>query len=504
MKLVFAAIAAAMLSVAGSNAWAAAPTTTVENGALTGVRDGALDIYRGVPYAAAPIGPLRWAPPAPAAPWTGARDATTFGAACPQPARPDGGAAAGGGQTQSEDCLFLNVWTFDGATKAPVMVWIHGGAFRFGAGSARIYDGAAFARDGVILVSINYRLGALGWFAHPALTKAAAPDAPLANYGLMDQIAALRWVKRNIAAFGGDPGNVTVFGESAGGQSVLALLSTSSANGLFAKAIVESGGGWAVDDTLADAEHKGVALATAAGLGPDATPDQLRALPVGKLFAGVPMTLGGVGPITDGRLMAHSITQTFQAGHELRAPLMIGSNSYEASLMTAFKIAPASMLALASPALRALYPGDDATAAAGLFTDSIMGAPAHWIAVRASGQAPVFLYHFSYVPAVRRGSTPGTVHGGEIPFVFGDWSTLAGAVATPQDGAVETMAHACWVGFAKTGNPTCGSPPWPQFQASSDVWMEFSATTSGPRPDTRKAQYDALEAVLLPRLEAAR
>jgi para-nitrobenzyl esterase len=499
MKLIGAAIVAAMICAAGCAAWAAAPTATVDSGALSGVRDGQIEVFKGIPYAAAPVGPLRWAPPASPAPWTGARDASSFGAICPQPATPLGG---GAGQPQSEDCLFLNVWTFDGARKAPVMVWIHGGAFRFGSGSARLYDGAAFARDGVILVSINYRLGALGWFAHPALTRAAAPGAPLGDYGLMDQMAALRWVKRNIAAFGGDPDNVTVFGESAGGQSVLALLSTPAASGLFARAIVESGGGWGADGTLADAEQRGVSLASAAGLGADATAEQLRALPPDKLFD-VPAALGGVGPITDGRLMPRSITQTFQAGRQLRVPLMIGSNSYEASLMAAFKIPPASILARATPAVRALYPGDDATAAADIFTDSVMGAPAHWIAVEASAQAPVFLYHFAYVPSVRQGATPGTVHGGEIPFVFGDWTSIAAAVATPQDRAVQTLAHACWVGFAKTGDPACGSPAWPRFQPQSDVWMEFDATP-GPQPDPRKAQYDALDQALLPRLEAGR
>ncbi len=185
-------------------------------------------------------------PPAAPAKWSAPRDATGFGLICPQPPRLATAPRAPWrrGQTQSEDCLYLNVFTPHGGKHLPVMVWIHGGAHRFGSGSGPLYDGTHFAKDGVILVSINYRLGLLGYFAHPALMKAAAPDAPLGNYGQMDQIAALQWVQRNIAAFGGDPANVTVFGESAGGSSILYMLATPSAKGLFAKAIVESGGGW--------------------------------------------------------------------------------------------------------------------------------------------------------------------------------------------------------------------------------------------------------------------
>jgi len=493
-----AALAAVWFGLTATAA-AAAPEAAIDTGRLAGVAEGPVLAFKGVPYAAAPTGERRWRPPAAPAAWSGVRPADRFGATCPQPQRPDGMPAAGAGVPQSEDCLFLNVWTFTGAHKAPVMVWIHGGAFRIGSGSSPIYDGAAFARDGVILVSLNYRLGALGFFAHPALTRAAAPDEPLANYGLMDQMAALRWVQHNIAAFGGDPDNVTVFGESAGGESVEALLATPSAKGLFAKAIIESGGGWSRSKTLASAEQQGIDLArTAGGLGPDATSEQLRALPADKLFA-VPMTLGAIGPVTDGRLMPRSVTQGFDAGQVLHVPLLIGSNSYEASLMQSFHLPAEAMLRLLPPRLRALYPGDDEQAASEVFTDAVMGAPARWIATRASaGGAPAWLYRFDYVPTVRRGRAPGTQHGGEIPFVFATWTAVAGPVASTEDQAMERLAHGCWVAFAKLGRPDCGAGPWPAYAPNSDTLMGFGVTT-GPASGVRKAQDDVLEQVLLTR-----
>jgi para-nitrobenzyl esterase len=499
MRRIATLIAAAWLLLGWTPALADAPgpQVTLDDGAVAGVQDGALEVFKGIPYAAPPIGPLRWAPPAPAAHWAGVRDASQFGAICPQPRGPNREFSG----PQSEDCLFLNVWSFAGAKQAPVMVWIHGGAFRFGAGSAPFYDGSDFARDGVILVSINYRLGALGFFAHPALTKAAAPDEPLGNYGLMDQIAALQWVKRNIAAFGGDPDKVTVFGESAGGVSVLNLMAAPAARGLFAQAIVESGGGWSSQRTLADQEKAGEALATAAGLGPDASLDQLRGLPPEKLFA-IPLTLAGVNPFIDGRLVKESVTKLFAAGREAHVPLLIGSNSYEASLMKAFKIPPADFLARLPAADRPLYPGGDDEAAAALFTDSVMGAPARWIAGRASAAAPAFLYHFSYVPTAQRGTQPGTPHGGEIPFVFGAWPPAFDRLTSADDHAMERLTHACWVAFAKTGAPSCRGFAWPRYAPASDQLMEFGQS-SGPVARFRETQYRALQAALLPRVLAA-
>jgi len=493
-RILAAAFAFCLLAPAAS----AAPVVTVDSGALSGANAGGVDVYKGIPYAAPPVGPLRWMPPAPPASWHGTRDATAYGAICPQPKRPDGALAAGAGLAQSEDCLSLNVWTPAGAHHAPVMVWIHGGAHRFGSGASPLYDGTRFAQDGVVLVTLNYRLGLLGFFAHPALTNEAGADAPLGNYGLMDQRAALQWVQRNIAAFGGDPSNVTVFGESAGGVDILYHLTAPSSRGLFAKAIVESGGGWGRGDSLADKEKDGADFA-----GAGATPDQLRAIPVEKTLS-LPAALG-FGPFVDGRFVVEAPQHAFAQGHQQRVPLIIGSNSFEASLMQSFAIPPERFLSRMTPALRAAYAkagnaGSDEALAQAVFTDSVMGAPAHWIAGKAAAGAPAYLYHFSYVASMQRGRVAGARHGSEIPFVFATGDAIAarfGITISPDDGAMENLMHSCWVGFARTGAPQCAGQTWPAYTPARDELLEFG-TSSGPVAHFREDQYDALEAALTP------
>jgi para-nitrobenzyl esterase len=484
------------------SAWADAPRTTIESGTLIGTADGATDVYKNIPYAAPPVGALRWEPPAAPSSWTTPRDATSFGPVCPQPPRLEALAALTGSSNQSEDCLSLNVWAPHHAHHAPVMVWIHGGAHRFGSGSSSIYDGSNFARDGIVLVTLNYRLGLLGYFAHPALTKAAAADAPLGNYGQMDQIAALKWVQRNIAAFGGDPSNVTVFGESAGGSSILYLLATPQAKGLFAKAIVESGGGWSVPVTLAQKETEGVDFATRAGLpGASATLEQLRAIPAEKTLD-MPANLG-FGPFVDGRLVTRTPEQAFAAGTAIDVPLIIGSNSFEASLMKSFAIPPDRITSRLTPDARNAYAADagsDSELAAAVFTDSVMGGPAHWIARKAANGAPSWLYHFSYVTSLRRSASPGAAHGSEIPYVFGTGTALAarfGIQLSQQDLAMEHLIHSCWVGFAKKGIPDCDGQTWPAMTADRDELLEFGPDI-GIVKDFRKAQYKALESVFTP------
>jgi para-nitrobenzyl esterase len=433
-----------LLGVAGV-VRAQSPPVRIESGLLQGVREGDAVAYKGVPYAAPPVGPLRWRPPQPAARWPGVREASEFGAVCPQ------GANRGrpAGAKESEDCLTLNVWTpARPAGAAPVMVWLHGGGDDQGAASQPQFDGAPFARDGVVFVSVEYRLGVLGWFAHPALTREAAPGAPLANYGPMDEIAALKWVRRNIRAFGGDPSRVTAAGESAGGEAVLFLLTTPAARGLFAQAIVESGTGWADYPTLASAERQGAALAERAGAPANADAAALRALPVTALVAA---NTGGVGPVLDGRLLKRSPADAFRLGASAQVPLLIGSNSGEDNMLgqgdpaAVLKDYPAGEIA----SLRAAYgPGapDDATLGRDILRDDWMGAPARWIAARQAAKAPVFLYQFDYVPEARRRFLTRAGHGSEMLFVFQalDRAPVPLRAITERDRADMAMVHACW------------------------------------------------------------
>lgn len=497
----------ALAAFAWTAAARAAPVAVkIETGVLVGEATDKALVFRNIPYAAPPVGELRWAPPQPASAWEGEREAVKPGPSCPQPMRPDGrpNAGAANGPT-SEDCLQLNVFAPKAATKAPVMVWLHGGAHRFGSGW--IYDGSNFARDGVVLVAINYRLGPLGYFAHPALTAAAGAGQPLVNYGLMDQIAALQWVQRNIAAFGGDPSNVTVFGESAGAMSTLQILAVPETRGLYSKAIVQSGGGWFAPETLAQKEADGAAVAEKLGLpGAKAALEDLRALPADRLIAAT--LTGDIGPSPDGRLLKETPTQAFAAGREVDVPLMIGSNSGEDSLMDAFGLKPAEQGARLGPLVRRVYAedaakGDEALARA-VFTDRVMGAPARWIAAEAADGAPAWLYYFSYVGSRFRPAVTTAAHAAEIQYVFEYWGRRTDpASLSAEDRAMADLMHSCWVAFAKTSAPACASgPAWPAYDPSSDQLMEFGAD-SGVRTGLRKRQLDAQERVVLPGLGVA-
>ena len=464
----------------GPAALAQPAPVTVESGVLAGVVAGdAVVAFKGVPYARPPVGPLRWRPPQPALSWSGVRDAAAFGPVCPQPA----GEAAADNQPppQSEDCLTLNVWAPAHPDRpAPVMVWLHGGGNRTGSSSGRYFDGTAFARDGVVLVSLNYRLGALGFFAHPALTGEAGAADPLANYGLMDQIAALQWVRRNIRAFGGDPDNVTLFGESAGAVDTLALMTAPAVKGLFRKAIVESGGLFEDPQDLAEAEAQGAGIATALGLpGARTTAAQLRALSADALAG---QEIAGDGPIIDGRLLGEDIAAAFGRGHAAQVTLMIGSNSNEGSLMDgnpdrrAQALAPFTAAELATA--RRLHPetADDDALAHALFRDQHFAVPARWIADQASATAPVYLYRFSYVRVRQRGRMAGANHASEIPYVFDTWSQSpgGGAFVTDSERAEASLLHACWVSFARTGTPTCPpAPVWQRHLAAAPALMDF-------------------------------
>jgi para-nitrobenzyl esterase len=469
----------------------------VDGGTLAGFARGPAEIFRNIPYAAPPVGPLRWKPPAPVQPWSGERPAAVPGPSCPQPMSPDGRPNLGGATgATSEDCLQLNVFAPKGAVHAPVMVWLHGGAHVMGAGW--IYNGESFARDGVVFVAINYRLGALGYFAHPALTREAAPDAPLGNYGLMDQIAALQWVKRNIAAFGGDPANVTVLGESAGAESTLTLLATPAARGLYAKAVVESGGGWGRPKGLAQMQAEDLMALAAIGVPATASAADLRALPADRLVGLPPIT----GPFEDGRLVAETPGQALVRGHFDDVPLIIGANSGEDSLMGLFPGADRAAM-LAPPSLRAAYGAeakDQTTFAQALFTDGVMGGPARWVAAKAASGQPAYLYRFSYVGSRFRPQMTRAAHAAEIQYMLEYWGRhTPQSVVSDEDRAMARLMHACWVAFAKTSVPACGAEPWPAYDPTSDQLMEFGSP-SGVEAHVRKTQLDAVERLMLPRV----
>ena len=493
-----AAILGAAAALAASAANAQSVTVKIDSGPVVGVVEEKANVFRNIPFAAAPVGELRWAPPQSVKPWTAPRPAVEAGPSCPQRMNPDNSPNSGGANgPTSEDCLQLNVFTPKAAKGAPVMVWIHGGGHRTGAGW--IYGGENFARDGVVVVAINYRLGALGYFAHPAIDKAAKPGDPVGNYGLMDQIAALRWVQRNIAAFGGDPKNVTVFGESAGGMSTLAILATPSAKGLYQKAIVESGLGWTTPSTLADQEKANAAALAKAGIPETVTAADLRALPVDKLIA----INGNYGPFVDGKLMTETDSQAIARGHVPDVPLIIGSNSGEDSLMGPMTL-PAAALARIPAEVKPAYTaeaaaGPDAFARA-VFTDRVMGGPARWVAAQTSGGKPSWLYYFSYVGSRFPPSKTRASHADEIQYVWDYWGRRTPmSMVSAKDHEVAALMHACWVSFAKTGAPKCGTEAWPAYTPAKDQLMEFGKD-SGVRTHFRKPQLDAEQASTLPTL----
>lgn len=488
LGLAAASFAGAAHAEAPAATAAAAPAAKIKQGALRGATVEGVETFLGIPYAAPPVGDLRWRPPAPAAGWSGARDATKAGASC-QPAR-DG--------TAVEDCLFVNVTRPAGAkpgAKLPVLVWIHGGGFTIGASTAAFgaeTDGIQFAKDGVITVSLSYRLGRAGWFAHPALTK----EGPTGNYGLMDQIAALKWVRANIASFGGDPKNVTIAGESAGGISVLYLMLAPDARGLFQKAIGESSFGRLEPTPLKTAEASGAEAAAKAGVTGDdaAAAAALRKLPLSAMPYTGPFT-SRAGPIVDGRYVQSGIAEGFAAGKQARIPLLIGGNSNEASL---FRPQPAALDAIPearkAAALAAFDPegkGNKLQIVNDMATRQYITEPDRNLSrLQSKAGQPVYLYYFSYVTPAKRASSLGAVHTAEIPYVFaGPKQKLA-----PEDRPLATAVNAYWAAFIKSGNPgAAGGPAWPKFTAAEESSMEFGADGPAVRQHHLAKQLDWTE-----------
>ncbi len=493
-----------VLWLPGARAEAGATVQTAAGRLQGRVVDG-LAVFRGIPYARAPVGALRWQPPQALPPWRGVREAGTNGAACTQTPGPS---LEGGGDPGplSEDCLFLNIWAPADAAAAPgprpVLVWLHGGALVLGAGGLDIYDGAALARQGLVVVTLNYRLGPLGYFNHPAL-EARSPDGAM-NFGLLDQIAALRWVQRDIAAFGGDPRQITVAGQSAGAQSVLALLAAPPARGLVQRAIVQSAYG-IPSHSRAQARAAGVRLASAVGLpGARASLTQLRRVPAAQLVAQAgPGRSLAPSLIVGDAAMPQALLPAFQAGRQAAVPLLIGSTSHEASVALAFGLQPAALvqqLGAARILLAPLYPGvtDEAELGRQVVRDVAFTAFARRIAVLQSRRAPVWRYHFDRLPEAARGTQPGVAHGGEVPAVFGT-GDLCRCLAVPlsdADRQAWQRVSARWAAFARGGPPdTAAGPAWPRDSRWQPVVLQFGETEAVV-PDFMRQRLDTLVAGL--------
>ena len=470
-RATFALVTVAVLGLMAAAAAATekpAPSITVETGTLAGAVEGGVESWKGIPYAAPPVGPLRWRAPQPAAHWNGVLQATAYGHDCMQ--KPSSmGIVPRLGATPAEDCLYVNVWRPAAATaRLPVLVWIFGGGFVNGGSSQPLSSGARLARQGVLVVSFNYRVGRFGTFAHPQLTQQDADGGLLGNYGYMDQIAALKWVQRNIAAFGGDPANVTLFGESAGGRSINTLVTSPMAQGLFAKTLIMSGGDGhsANAGSLAQAEQIGVLFAASKGISADdpnaltrlralSADDVVDGLNLEVMFTARPPTYGF--PFLDGKIAVDSGT-ALRTGAFAKVPTMIGATSADLAGRTGYMLTGARNTATT-------------IAAAGV---------------------PVYAYRFSYVAeSEERGEGAG--HATDIPFFFDTVDVRYQDEATPRDRGMSRAMSAYLVNFAKTGDPNDGKlPVWPRYSRETDLIVNFAEDgTVVPQKDPWGAELDA-------------
>jgi para-nitrobenzyl esterase len=506
---------------------------TVTGGAIRGVvsaGDADIVAFKGIPFAAPPTGDLRWRPPEPVVGWEGVRDATESGPICIQ----------NGGQnvTQDEDCLFLNVWApRESSEPRPVLFWIHGGGYTGGSGSTALYDGTPLAADGAVVVTINYRLNVFGFLAHPALSAESRHGAS-GNYGLLDMVAGLEWVRDNIATFGGDPGRVTIFGESAGGGAVMSVMLMPQAEGLFHGAIAQSNwiNGW--DRPLAEAargweaaEEQGLRVAAALGIAGN-TDEALAAmraasaadvLTASNADAGSPfMRTGNVwAPNVDGWTIPDDPLAMYRAGRQHAVPLITGLNGNEGSLMTrgmdipdgeAFESYVRSVYPELADEMLAHYDASSPAAAKAaidkVIHDLYFAGPVRAHAeTQAAAGAPTWLYHFTHVPPTPWGADLGSHHAAELVYVFGTLTRREEGGERPlgltpvgdytdTDTALSATMRGYWVQFAATGNPNRGGlPPWPVFDPETDRHQELSSTIApGTAVDTEGAAlWEALE-----------
>lgn len=492
-----------------------------DRGAVRGVTSGGVRSFKGIPYAAPPVGALRWRAPEPAACWSGVRDANAFGPICPQ-------LDASNNPTGQEDCLSLNVWTPEAAPAAPlpIMVFVHGGGFNQGSsavsvGDVAVYDGRQLAARGAVVVTLNYRLGALGFLSHGAL-DAESTDHTSGNYALLDVLAALRWVQANARAFGGDPARVLLFGESAGGVHVCLLAASPLSTGLFSRALVESGGCTASPRATANAAGDRLLAATGCATRPDALAC-LRSQTPEALLRALPADVTGISPndfnpSIDGRVLPGAPLERVAAGTHQRVPIVIGTNANEASRMVPATVVTAMQYETAARAylsqyglnatqvnaVLAAYPasGYDSPRAAliALITDSRWTCPArsYLRAFRGAQTEPVYRYFFTRGLDPTRAplaSRDGAYHAIELFYVFGSLN-IAGYRPTDNDLAVSEAVQGYWLRFAATGDPNgAGAPAWPAFESSMDNHLEINAP---PRAGAgvRTALCDALAAAV--------
>lgn len=484
-----------------SNPEASPVTINAPAGAMQGRSEGAVRVFKGIPYATPPVGAARWTPPVAMPRWEGVRDATEYGPACPQSSARGRGIYAAELGAMNEDCLSLNIWGPADARNAPVFVWIHGGALSAGANKEMLYDGARLASEGVIVVSINYRLGVLGYLAHPELS-AESPNGVSGNYGLLDQIEALRWVQNNIAAFGGDAGNVTITGESAGGLSVLYLLAAPQARGLFHRAIAQSA--YMVSNPPlrerrhADfsAEEIGVYVAGRVGA---ANLAALRAMDADALVAGA--AAAGYGPLAtiDGHVLTRQITETFDRGEQARVPTLVGFNSGEIRSLRMLTPPPPASVALYERTIREryadladeflrLYPSNDVQESMWATTrDALYGWTAERLArSQTSVGVPAFLYVFDHGYPAADEAGLHAFHAAELPYMFGNlertppnWPVIP---QTPREQRLSDAMVSYWVSFARDGQPTAiDAAAWPAYGAQQHFMLFANAPTTAQR-----------------------
>jgi para-nitrobenzyl esterase len=478
----------------------------IETGVISGTQnaDRSISIFKGIPFAAPPVGNFRWKAPRPAQMWQGVKKCVAFGAS-PMQAKP---AAFSMWSEEflipkepiSEDCLYLNVWTGakSNKEKRPVLVWIYGGGFTSGGSAVPIYDGEAFAKKGIVFVSLNYRVGVFGFFAHPGLTK-ESPNNASGNYGLMDQVAALKWVQKNIAAFGGDPANVTIAGQSAGSMSVNCLVASPLAKGLFAKAIAESGANFSKGYShLQQAEQDGIKLAEKVNA---KTIAELRSMPADQLFQ---KAQGMRGPIVDGYVLPQTIAEIFAAGKENDAALLTGWNQDEGLLFSPIKNAldyrkqAAQQYAADSADFLKYYPAStDAEAAASqlnISRDMIFGAQNYtWANVASRQGKKVYVYRFTRkVPATGEYVKYGAFHTGEVPYAY-DNLKFVNRPWEETDRKLAEVMSSFWINFITTGNPNGkGLPAWHPYEVNGKKIMELGITQEAKQiPDAAALDFIA-------------